>query len=148
VMLGTYGETLVVDWGLAKTGYRTQDPDPSNENNPVTQPEPTLRPSAAGSSAPTENGPAVGTPAYMPPEQAEGKLNLVGPSSDVYSLGGILYELLTGRAPFGGHPVDVLEQVRKGEFQSPRKFMKSVPSALDAICLKAMALTPLDRYPT
>ena len=96
-------------------------------------------------------GTAVGTPQYMSPEQAAGRLDLLGPASDVYSLGATLYCLLTGQAPFTDRDVgEVLQKVQRGDFPPPR----SVPTgrswkinrALEAICLKAMQLKPEDRY--
>ncbi|NBV46359.1 MAG: serine/threonine protein kinase [Planctomycetia bacterium] len=95
VMLGPYGETMVVDWGLAMP--LEQPPADS------ASPEGLVRPSKADSgSLPSERGAAIGTPLYMPPEQAEGALDRLGPASDVYGLGAILYELLTGRPPVTG----------------------------------------------
>ena len=82
IMLGQYGETLVVDWGLAKPLEKMAAPDAA---------EGPLTPSAASGSAATEMGRAVGTPAYMSPEQAAGRLDQLGPASDVYSLGATLY---------------------------------------------------------
>ncbi|MFO0811462.1 MAG: serine/threonine-protein kinase [Gemmataceae bacterium] len=132
VMLGAFGETLVVDWGLAKVvGRAAADGD-----------EPTWRPHSGGSSA-TVAGRALGTPAYMSPEQASGRLDLLGPTTDVYSLGATLYEVLTGRPPFVG--VD-LDAVGKGLFPPPRAVHPGVPRALEAVCLKGMALQPGDRY--
>jgi tetratricopeptide (TPR) repeat protein len=141
VMLGKYGETLVVDWGLAK---------------PVGRPEPlaageemTLRPSCAGEVAATQAGSALGTPAYMSPEQAAGRLDLLGPASDIYGLGATLYALLTGQPPFrGSDKGEVLRQVQRGAVVPPRKVKPATPAALEAICLKAMALRPEDRYQT
>src|SRR5205823_4680799 len=98
VMLGQYGETLVVDWGLAKVAGRPEGVDGAAEG--------TLRPASAGDSTPTRMGSAMGTPAYMSPEQAAGQLDLLGPASDVYSLGATLYHLLTGKAPFEGGEVE------------------------------------------
>jgi tetratricopeptide (TPR) repeat protein len=88
----------------------------------------------------------VGTPAFMSPEQAAGKMSELGPATDVYSLGATLYALLTNRAPFKGPVVEVLKQVERGAWVPPREVNGSVPAALDAICRKAMALRPGDRY--
>jgi eukaryotic-like serine/threonine-protein kinase len=151
VMLGRFGETLVVDWGLAKIIDRVEDPDAPAE--------PTLRPSSAGAEWHTWSGSVHGTVGYMPPEQAAGKLEMLGPSSDVYALGAILYALLTGRPSIelgsrGSHEerrralVKAVEDTIAGSFPRPRAVNPSIPAALDAVCLKAMATTPADRYPS
>src|SRR5262249_21177680 len=88
-----------------------------------------------------------GTPQFMSPEQAAGRLELLGPASDVYSLGATLYCLLTGRAPFEGRDVEaVLWAVQRGDFPPPRRADPTVPPALEGICLKAMATARADRY--
>jgi len=139
VMLGKHGETLVVDWGLAKVVGRTHPLKQTDET--------TLRPSSGSGTHPTIMGSAMGTPAYMSPEQAAGDLDNLGPASDVYSLGATLFCLLTGRPAFTGSSVRInLEWVKKGEFPSPRDVKPEVPRPLEAICLKAMALSPSDRY--
>jgi serine/threonine protein kinase len=85
----------------------------------------------------------------MSPEQAAGALDRLGPCSDVYSLGATLYSLLTGRRPFDGDDVGaVLRRVQAGEFPPPRLVDPTLDRALEAVCLKAMALRPEDRYPT
>jgi Flp pilus assembly protein TadD/serine/threonine protein kinase len=141
VMVGPYGETLLVDWGLAKPGGDT----PASGLDT----EPALRPSAADAVARTLAGAVKGTPAYMSPEQAAGRVDLMGPTSDVYSLGATLYHLLTGHRPFEDRdPQEVLRKVRKGLFKPPRQVNRQVPAALDAVCRKAMAREPKDRYPT
>ncbi len=103
--------------------------------------------SSASGSAETLPGSALGTPAYMSPEQARGELDRLGPRSDVYSLGATLYCLLTGRPPFEGDEIgEVLRKVQRGEFASPRQLDPSIDQALEAVCLKAMAILPEDRY--
>ena len=102
IMLGKYGETLVVDWGLAK----------ALGHNEIESEEPTLVPSSSmSSSGQTRPGSALGTPAYMSHEQAAGKLDELGPETDVYSLGTTMYHLLTGQAPFKVKPLEVMKQV-------------------------------------
>jgi serine/threonine-protein kinase len=140
VIVGKHGETLVVDWGLAKALGKVESPSDGGER--------TLMPSSASSSAGTLPGSALGTPAYMSPEQAAGDLDALGPRSDVYSLGATLYCLLTGRPPFEGDVGDVLRDVREGAFPPPRQFDPSIDRALEAVCLKAMATRPEDRYGT
>src|SRR5262249_5388545 len=138
VIVGRYGETLVVDWGLAKaTGCREPEANPA---------EHTLIPSSSGSGAETLPGQALGTPAYMSPEQAAGALERLGPASDVYSLGATLYGLLPGRPPFEGEVADILRKVGKGEITPPHRLDPSIDPALEAVCLKAMALEPGRRY--
>jgi tetratricopeptide (TPR) repeat protein/tRNA A-37 threonylcarbamoyl transferase component Bud32 len=141
IMLGKYGETLVVDWGLAKAFTRDEAARASGEE--------TLAPTVGGDPGATQQGQVVGTPAYMSPEQANGRSDQVGPASDIYSLGATLYVVLTGQPPVPGGPVSVmLEQVRRGDILRPRQQKAGVPPALEAVCLKAMALRPADRYPT
>jgi serine/threonine-protein kinase len=142
ILLGPYGETLVVDWGLAKVTGRD---NPGTSEPSV---EGTLRPPSASGTAETQPGSALGTPAYMSPEQAEGRLDLLGSRSDVYSLGATLYVLLTGRPPFDGDVAEVLRSVQRGEFVTPRSVNPSIPKPLEAICHKAMALKQADRYET
>jgi eukaryotic-like serine/threonine-protein kinase len=139
VVVGKHGETLVVDWGLAKATGRSE-PGAG---------ERTLLPSSASGSAETLPGSALGTPAYMSPEQAAGDLERLGPRSDVYSLGATLYSILTGRPPQrGDDAADLLRRVQRGEFTRPRQIDPSIDPALEAVCLKAMALNPQDRYTT
>jgi serine/threonine-protein kinase len=140
VMIGKYGETLVVDWGLAKVVGRTDAGTPVEE--------PTLHPSSDASSVETAMGETVGTPAYMSPEQAAGRLDELQPASDVYSLGATLYYLLTGKPSIQtDNMAAALEKVHKGDFPPPRQLAAGVPVALEAVCLKAMARNPQDRYP-
>jgi serine/threonine-protein kinase len=142
VMLGPYGETLVVDWGLAKVIDR---PDRGEDGRAGEL----LRPLSGIGSALTVQGQVFGTPSYMSPEQAAGRLDELGPGTDVYSLGAVLYYLTTGAPPVEGADItEVLRKVRAGDFPRPRAVNPSVPPALEAVCLKAMAARPADRYPS
>ena len=138
IMLGRYGETLVMDWGLAKHfGTEDSDGDPETE-----APSPSPSPEAL-----TATGAVLGTPQYMSPEQAKGLST--GPASDVFNLGLILYTILTGTPAFeeaslGG--ADPLKAVRDAAVLPPRHRDPHLPRALDSICLKALAAQPDDRY--
>lgn len=95
----------------------------------------------------TRTGALVGTPSYMAPEQAEGRVHDIGPCTDVYGLGAVLYELLTGRPPFqGATDVDTLRCVLSNDPRRPRQIRPEVPSELEAICLTALEKNPRRRY--
>jgi tRNA A-37 threonylcarbamoyl transferase component Bud32 len=139
VLLGAYGETLVVDWGLA----RAADEPPAT---PAREQAATLPASPTATTA-TYQGMVLGTPAYMSPEQAQGRWERVGPASDIYSLGVVLYALLTGKTPMEGQTwQQYLPRLMLGRIRPPRQLDRAVPGPLEAICLKAMAPQPADRY--
>jgi serine/threonine-protein kinase len=138
IMLGEYGETQVLDWGLAK---RVQPLAESAEARATAAPE-----WAATDEGLTMAGQVLGTPAYMSPEQAEGDIAAVGPATDISALGAILYELLSGQAPYVGATREVLSQVRLGPPRSLAQSGRQIPRALEAVCEKAMARRPADRY--
>ena len=106
IILGKFGETLVVDWGLAKTTGRAD----------LHAGELKFTPSSASGSAETLPGSTLGTPSYMSPEQAAGNVDALGPGSDVYSLGATLYCLLAGKPPFEGKAPKIMPRVRRGDF--------------------------------
>lgn len=159
VLLGDYGETVILDWGLAKV----LDDSPGQRNDQTEEILPTehLRtrwpmgtpsPGSPGRTptnvrTPTQAGTVMGTPAYMAPEQAVGRLDLVDERSDIYALGAMLYQLLTGEQPHRGRSSDdVIEQAATREPPAPRRLAPAIPRALEAICLRAMARERAARY--
>ncbi len=121
ILLDNQGQPKVTDFGLAKR--------------------------VTGLSQLTVTGQVLGTPSYMPPEQASGKLDQVGPLADVYSLGALLYCLLTGRPPFqSAHVMDTLRQVLEQDPVSPRQLNAAVSRDLETICLKCLQKEPARRY--
>jgi serine/threonine protein kinase/WD40 repeat protein len=134
VMVGPYGETVVVDWGLAK---RRGEPEPARPKQ-THEPGPDL----------TLEGVALGTPSYMSPEQARGELEAIDERSDVFALGAILYELLTGRSPFhGADNAQVIEALLRGRPVPVRTLCPEAPPELSAIAERALRSTRAERYP-
>ncbi|HEX3658580.1 MAG TPA: serine/threonine-protein kinase [Pirellulales bacterium] len=120
IMLDRKGNPLLMDFGLARLD--------------------------AARSKLTHDGTVLGTPVYMPPEQASGQLDQVGPASDQYSLGVVLYELLCGETPFSGPPALVISLVLNQQPDSPRTVNAGIPKDLETICLKVMAKRREHRY--
>jgi serine/threonine-protein kinase len=176
VMLGEFGETLLVDWGLAKVlaphpptvPPHPPAPSPTKGRGGERQGEtgsnvaclsPPLPPWESGpggegkiaegegsDTVVTEMGQVIGTAGYMSPEQAAGRPDQVGPSSDIFSLGATLYCLLTGHAPYTGP--EALIHAAMGEWVPARQRKGSTPAALEAVCARAMAAKPEERYGT
>jgi formylglycine-generating enzyme required for sulfatase activity len=120
VAMDRSGEPIVLDFGLARlVDARTHS---------------------------SQHGAVFGTPTHMAPEQATGDPDAIGPATDVYALGVILYELLTGALPFTGPPSHVIAQVLSAPPRAPRRLNPEVPETLEAVCLKAMAKKPEDRF--
>lgn len=125
IMVGAFGEVLVMDWGLAKVLHSPQEQIPDKPSVRVQQ------------STITDHGTVLGTPAYMAPEQAAGLIEKLDERTDVYSLGAILYFLLTETIP----------PENKAELESPRKKAPRISKAIEAVCLHAMAPDQNARYP-
>jgi serine/threonine protein kinase/tetratricopeptide (TPR) repeat protein len=149
IMLGEYGQTLVVDWGLAKRMGTTGPSSPETSRDPENRAVPTSE-NGGSSVDETRHGATLGTPRFMSPEQAAGQTDHIGPATDIYCLGGTLYFLLTGSPPHVGEP-DLESTFRKivsGHFRPPVAVRPQVPPALQAIVLKAMETEPNHRYQT
>jgi serine/threonine protein kinase/formylglycine-generating enzyme required for sulfatase activity len=139
IMIGNFGEVLVMDWGIAKilgqgSAFSNGSAIEKNETDRQTM---------------TMEGRIMGTPAYMSPEQACGRISELDPRSDVFSLGAILYKILTRCQPYEGASVQAtLEQAQGGELVPPdlRTPQRNIPPELTAICMKAMAYEKEDRY--
>jgi serine/threonine-protein kinase len=126
VLLTADGIPKIADFGLAKW-----------------LPQESAIPAAAGD---TRSGAIMGTPSYMPPEQAAGR-KFIGPSADIYALGAILYEMLTGRPPFRAEsPTETMFQVLTADLLSPRRLQPKLPVDLETICLKCLEKDPARRY--
>ncbi|RIK73276.1 MAG: hypothetical protein DCC67_18095, partial [Planctomycetota bacterium] len=140
IMVGKYGETLVVDWGLAKVIGSDEDVALTTRMVPKLQLD--------GGGSETRIGTTIGTPAYMSPEQAAGRNDELTPATDVYSLGATLYHLLTGALPHG--PDDdvgvMMERIDRGAIVPPRQRVRWLPPPLASICMKALAAAPENRY--
>lgn len=160
VVLGDFGEVMVLDWGLAKKVNSGQLPDVSAPENP--QEKPTIDHSPLTthhSPESTQAGQILGTPAYMAPEQASGGKQPIDHRADVYALGAILYEILTGRPPFTFSETlpgretrmsldveELLRRIREETPPRPRQLWPGVPRPLEAVCLHALAKKPDERY--
>jgi eukaryotic-like serine/threonine-protein kinase len=139
IMLGAYGETLLLDWGLAKWIAGTGPQDNLLPSEP-----------AAGSEGEmTGPGDILGTLAYASPEQLSGQFEVVDQRSDIFSLGGVLYALLTGSAPYESAPLpSTKEIVTRGDVIRPRMRNSQIPRLLEAICMHALCIEPAGRYAT
>lgn len=137
VLLGDFGEVLVLDWGVAKVLGDTDEDGRMRLEGQCLPAEATQ----------TVQGDIVGTPAYMAPEQAEGRLDLIDSRTDIYGLGAILYEILTGQPPFtGSNTVAVLEKLVRDAPTPPRELWPDVPQTLEAACLRALSKAPAERH--
>lgn len=139
IMLGAFGETLLVDWGLAKTL------DPSDA--PISVENSLEIPSSSVSPTETQQGQCIGTPAFASPEQLSGQLEKINECSDVFSLGATLYSLLTGEhlLQFCELP-EYMKRIQEDRTQNARDRCRAVPVPLNAICAKSLAVKPAARY--
>jgi PAS domain S-box-containing protein len=136
VILGDFGEVVVLDWGLAKLVGQLEE----LEEVPV------ATRSGPDAATLTQHGQALGTPASMAPEQAAGWLDQIDRRTDIYGLGAMLYEILTGQPSFsGGSMADVLQKVQEEEPRQPRDLCPETPPGLEKICLRALSKKPADR---
>ena len=137
LMVGAYGEVHVMDWGVARVLGK--------DEAPIEVGAATIAPTNSGMTA---HGAVVGTPSYMPPEQAQGQHERVGPRSDVYALGALLYEILTGTPPFFERtPLATLMRVVTEAPIPPeeRAPERSIPEELGELCMQALAKAPEER---
>jgi formylglycine-generating enzyme required for sulfatase activity/serine/threonine protein kinase len=158
VMVGRFGEVYVMDWGLARALGRRDAADVRvvrrrDDSTVLTSRREARQAGSASSPLVTMDGDVVGTPAYMSPEQARGDLEHLGPATDVYAAGAILYHLLAGHMPYvppGERPnaVAVWKRVKAGSPEALAARAPHAPQELVAICEKAMAREPAGRYAT
>jgi len=156
VMIGRFGETYVMDWGLARVVDRDDETRDARSTRSTDDAREQSSQHAPREHA-TADGAVLGTPAYMSPEQADGRRAGVGPQSDVYSAGAILYHLLCGRAPYAAGETNalagqersqrsILDAVRAGPPPRVESIAARTAPELAAICAKAMARSPSERY--
>ena len=139
VMLGEFGETVVLDWGLAKVRGKKDI-----RGGEIARELAVLQDAKSGH---TVDGSAIGTPAYMSPEQADGKVEEIDERSDVWSLGAVLYEVLTGRPPFEGFtPFEIIGKALTEEVVAPRVVDPAIPAELSAVAMKALVRAKEGRY--
>jgi WD40 repeat protein/serine/threonine protein kinase len=144
IALGDFGEVVVLDWGFAKVQDRWDGAPLAGDSLQDSTSVMSIHDDGGHASLP---GQVMGTPAYMAPEQAAGRLEDIDERTDVFGLGAILFEVLTGRPPFvGADAAEVLRKVRTESPPRPTDVRNRVPRALDAICMRAMAHEPHNRY--
>lgn len=144
IMIDRYGDTVLMDWGMGKS---VNDSSQLDEQASIFF-RPSLFDSDSGSER-TRAGTIKGTMHYMSPEQAQGLVKKIDHRTDIYLLGATLYKTLVGKTPYRmeqGKFFEMLQRARKNEFEAPRSANAMVPKELEAICLKAMATEPNDRY--
>lgn len=151
VLLGKFGETLIIDWGLAKVRGKPDDDPPADSDSLASSvaEDPLVLHHSTDDPVTTLAGETLGSPPFMSPEQAATRHHELTQATDVYALGATLYAVLTGQPPVrGGTRKDVLARVIAGDIAPARQVNPIVPRPLEAVCRKAMALKPADRYPS
>jgi tRNA A-37 threonylcarbamoyl transferase component Bud32 len=134
VVVGDYGETFVLDWGIAKVRGIAGDSAVASATGD-------------GAVASTQIGQVVGTPAYMAPEQASGRIDAIDERTDVFAVGALLYHLLTGRAPYDGCSADdAISRAKRGDYEPIHQAARRAPKVLRGICGRAMEVQPAERY--
>ncbi len=149
IMVGTYGETMLVDWGLARrfgSDFEEHAPAASDQSAAITTHKMGAEHHASGTHVETREGTVVGTPVYMAPEQAMGEVGTLDQRADVYALGATLYEVITGQNAYGPQPTSLMQRVCKGDIVPPREVVSHISRPLEAICRKALALDREERY--
>jgi serine/threonine protein kinase/tetratricopeptide (TPR) repeat protein len=148
IMIGAYGEVVVMDWGVARihrTGpVRTERAARAGARSARRGDEVSVDPTVM-----TQDGEVVGTPGYMPPEQARGDTAAIGPAADVYAVGAVIYELLTGTPPVRGRTLtEIISRTISASIRRPSlaREDRAIPAQLEAVAMKALAAEPSARY--
>jgi eukaryotic-like serine/threonine-protein kinase len=152
ITVGSHGQVYVMDWGVALLRDMPRVNDAANNLPRANDAAHNLpRVQRAGDTMPEAMGSLTGTPLYMAPEQARGEIDQIDERTDVYGLGGILYQLLTRRAPHEAASFDEsLQHAKRGQIAAPSELVKDapLPPFLCRIAIKALAAAPADRYPS
>ncbi len=149
IMIGAYGEVVVMDWGVARIQHagavRTERAARAGARSARRGAEVSVDPTVL-----TQDGDVVGTPGYMPPEQARGDSAAIGPAADVYAVGAVIYELLTGTPPVRGRTLtEIISRTISASIRRPSlaRADRAIPASLEAVAMKALAAEPAARYP-
>ncbi|MFA5811087.1 MAG: serine/threonine-protein kinase, partial [bacterium] len=140
IILGEFGEAVLLDWGLAKRIGEEEPEEPAEDHSAESIED-------LADSMKTRHGAVLGTPSYMAPEQIDKRCGAVGPASDVYALGAMLFLILTGEKMYHGTPKEIMRELASNEpSPSPLERMKNLPVELVAICEKAVSKNQAERF--